>query len=100
MCALCNAGRRAHTRHPLPQDALAASFQAKDAAGVAAITRDLLASLGDPYTRLLQGDEEAALTAEQEGKVRLRRQHAAVGVAGVWGARGGCGGGVLGEGSA
>jgi hypothetical protein len=53
------------------QDALAASFKATDAQGVTTITDELLASLGDPFTRLLQpGSEEAAvLQAEQEGKV-------------------------------
>jgi hypothetical protein len=51
------------------QDALAASFKAKSAGEVTQITRDLLAQLDDPYTRLLQQEEEDALAAEEEGKV-------------------------------
>ncbi len=57
-CVHCNA-----------QDARAASFKAKDAAGVTQINRDLLAKLDDPYTRLLREEEDAALAAEEEGKV-------------------------------
>lgn len=53
------------------QDALAASFKAKSADEVTQITRDLLAQLDDPYTRLLQEEEEEALAAEEEGKVWL-----------------------------
>jgi hypothetical protein len=51
------------------QESLAASFKAKDAADVAQLTQELLAQLGDPYTRLLQGDDAAALAAEEQGKV-------------------------------
>lgn len=58
MCAVCTL-----------QDALAASFKAGDAAEVTSITRGLLEKLDDPYTRLLQEEEDAALTAEEEGKV-------------------------------
>lgn len=52
------------------QKSLAASFKVRDAGEVTQITQDLLAQLGDPYTRLLQDDERAALAAEEEGKVR------------------------------
>lgn len=51
------------------QKSLAASFKARDAGEVTQMTRDLLAQLEDPYTRLLQDDERAALAAEEEGKV-------------------------------
>lgn len=51
------------------QDALAASFKAANAGEVTQLTRDLLAKLDDPYTRLLQEEEDAALAAEEEGKV-------------------------------
>lgn len=51
------------------QDALAATFKASNAGDVTQITRDLLAKLDDPYTRLLQEEEETALAAEEEGKV-------------------------------
>jgi hypothetical protein len=53
------------------QDALAASFKASSPDEVEALTQQLLASLGDPYTRLLltgSGDA-AAFAAEAEGKV-------------------------------
>eukprot|EP00775_Hariotina_reticulata_P013314 gene13314-13443_t len=50
------------------QDSLAASFKARNAADVAELTQELLAQLGDPYTRLLQGDDAAALAAEEQGK--------------------------------
>jgi hypothetical protein len=53
------------------QEALGASFKAQDAAEVTQINRDLLAKLDDPYTRLLREEEDAALAAEEEGKVRL-----------------------------
>lgn len=48
---------------------MAASFKAADALGVRDINRELLAKLGDPYTRLLQSDEQDALAAEEEGRV-------------------------------
>lgn len=51
------------------QEALAASFKTRSAGEVTQITRDLLAKLQDPYTRLLQAEEDAALAAEEEGKV-------------------------------
>jgi hypothetical protein len=54
-----------------PQDSLAASFKASSAAEVTDITNQLLAKLGDPYTRLLQGDDATALEAQEEGKVRV-----------------------------
>lgn len=55
--------------HPR-QEALAASFKTRSAGEVTQITRDLLAKLQDPYTRLLQAEEGAAIAAEEEGKVR------------------------------
>jgi hypothetical protein len=61
-----------HIINATPQDALAASFRASDASEVRRINTDLLESLGDPFTKLLAADEEAALTAEQEGKVRAK----------------------------
>jgi hypothetical protein len=51
------------------QDSLAASFKASSASEVTDITNQLLAKLGDPYTRLLQGDDATALEAQEEGKV-------------------------------
>ncbi|WIA22215.1 hypothetical protein OEZ85_004545 [Tetradesmus obliquus] len=51
------------------QDSLAASFKARSAAEVADITNQLLGKLGDPYTRLLQGDDATALEAQEEGKI-------------------------------
>lgn len=48
---------------------MAASFKAGSAAEVADITNQLLGKLGDPYTRLLQGDDATALEAQEEGKV-------------------------------
>jgi hypothetical protein len=54
----------------LQQEALGASFKTSSAGEVTQITRDLLAKLHDPYTRLLQAEEDAALAAEEEGKVR------------------------------
>lgn len=51
------------------QDALAETFKASSASDVTQITNKLLSSLGDPYTRLLQGEDAEALTAEEQGKV-------------------------------
>ncbi|KAF6262621.1 hypothetical protein COO60DRAFT_600078 [Scenedesmus sp. NREL 46B-D3] len=51
------------------RDSLAASFKASSAAEVAGVTNQLLAKLGDPYTRLLQGDDATALEAQEEGKI-------------------------------
>lgn len=48
---------------------MAASFKVQSADDVTQITQDLLAKLHDPYTRLLQSDEDTALAAEEEGKV-------------------------------
>jgi hypothetical protein len=54
-----------------PQDSLAESFKAGSAAEVTDITNKLLGRLGDPYTRLLQGDDATALEAQEEGKVSV-----------------------------
>lgn len=66
-CVICPL-RHAPARLSL-QDSLAASFKASSAAEVAGVTNQLLAKLGDPYTRLLQGDDATALEAQEEGKV-------------------------------
>jgi hypothetical protein len=63
------------------------------------ITNQLLAKLGDPYTRLLQGDDATALEAQEEGKVRpvllqyhFNYDHVLKGGSGLL-RGGGCGGG-------
>jgi C-terminal processing protease CtpA/Prc len=51
------------------QDALAASFSAASPEDVDAQLAQLLASLGDPFTRALPPRQAAAFAAEEEGKV-------------------------------
>lgn len=56
-----------------PQDTLGKSFSSGSKAEVYQLTDDMLASLGDPFTRLMppESDEEEQFNAELDGKVGL-----------------------------